>query len=339
MVGTPIANRTHSEMEGLIGFFVNTLALRATCPGDPSFVELLGRVREAALGAYAHQDLPFEKLVEELQPERNLSHSPLFQVMFVLQNAPGGTMNLRGLQIEGMRREWTSAKFDLQSCLSITQGDAAVWSTTRIFSMPRPSSGCSVTSRPCWKASSPIPSSSLSRLPLLTPARARAVGRLECTPDATTTSTGAVHQLIEEQAARTPERTALVFDGQTLTYRRTQRTRQSPRPPPAEARRQHPKPSSACMPTLPRDGRGHSSPSSKPEEPTFPSIPTIPRSASKACSRMPTCLWCSRQEALLAALPPPTALCLSLEAAESQALPLPDSDPRERSEGASIWLT
>ncbi|HEY3581717.1 MAG TPA: condensation domain-containing protein, partial [Pyrinomonadaceae bacterium] len=112
-VGTPIANRQRGEVEGLIGYFVNALALRTDLSGDPTFRDLVGRVREVALGAYLHQDVPFEKLVEELQPERALSHSPIFQVVFVLQNAPLGELALSGVNLELLPADNATAKFDL----------------------------------------------------------------------------------------------------------------------------------------------------------------------------------------------------------------------------------
>ncbi|HEY6186967.1 MAG TPA: amino acid adenylation domain-containing protein, partial [Pyrinomonadaceae bacterium] len=119
VVGSPIANRTRAEVEGLIGFFVNTLVLRTRLDGKPSFREVLGRVREAALGAYAHQDVPFEMLVEELEPERDMSRTPLFQVMFVLQNAPQEAVELSGVELNSMQVESGTAKFDMT--LSLTE--------------------------------------------------------------------------------------------------------------------------------------------------------------------------------------------------------------------------
>jgi len=117
VVGTPIAGRTHEALEGLVGMFVNTLALRNDLSGDPGFRELLGRVREGTLGAYAHQDLPFEKLVEELQPQRDPGHAPVFQVMFSLQNLPAATLHLPGLTLEPVAAEGRTTKFDLSLAL------------------------------------------------------------------------------------------------------------------------------------------------------------------------------------------------------------------------------
>jgi len=113
VVGTPIAGRNRKETEALIGFFVNTLVLRTDLSGDPTFRELLARVRETSLEAYAHQDLPFEMLVEKLQPERSLSHTPLFQVMFVLQNLIESEVDLSDVSVRALPVEGTIAKFDL----------------------------------------------------------------------------------------------------------------------------------------------------------------------------------------------------------------------------------
>ncbi|MCP4654520.1 MAG: AMP-binding protein, partial [bacterium] len=113
VVGTPIAGRNYQEIEALIGFFVNTLVLRTDLAGRPSFDELLARVRRVALDAYAHQELPFEHLVEELRPQRDLSSTPLFQVMFIFQNAPRAALEFSGLTLTPMPTEAATAKFDL----------------------------------------------------------------------------------------------------------------------------------------------------------------------------------------------------------------------------------
>src|SRR5262249_53940710 len=132
VVGTPVANRERSEIEGLIGFFVNTLALRTEIGGDPSVRELVGRVREVCLGAYKHQGLPFEKLVELLQPERDLGRQPLFQVMFALQNAPREALEMPGLSLRAMGGEARTTKFDLT--LTVTETDRGLIGTVEYSS-------------------------------------------------------------------------------------------------------------------------------------------------------------------------------------------------------------
>jgi amino acid adenylation domain-containing protein len=121
-VGSPIANRNRADLENLVGFFVNTLVLRGRLDGNPSFTDLLARTREVCLGAYAHQDIPFEKLVSELNPARSLNTTPLFQVMFLFQNILTPSLNLNGVQVEELRRETDASQFDLE-CHFWEQGE------------------------------------------------------------------------------------------------------------------------------------------------------------------------------------------------------------------------
>jgi amino acid adenylation domain-containing protein len=126
VIGTPIANRNRVEVEGLIGFFVNTLAMRAQVGGDPTFQQLLGRVREVVLGAYAHQDVPFERVVEEINPERNLSRSPVFQVMFTWQNAPVEELEMEGVRISYEAVPTDTVKYDLGMTLWEQMGNGGI---------------------------------------------------------------------------------------------------------------------------------------------------------------------------------------------------------------------
>ncbi|QFZ12020.1 non-ribosomal peptide synthetase [Anabaena sp. YBS01] len=219
LVGTPIANRDRSEIEGLIGFFVNTLVLRANLAGNPSFSELLTRVREVALGAYAHQHIPFEMLVEALQPERNLSHTPLFQVMFVLQNAPASQLELTGITANPIKVKSTTTKFDLTLIMQNTaSGLVGVWEyNTDLFdaSTIERMTGHFVTLLEGVIAN---PQQPISQLPILT-----TVEQQQLLVEWNNTQTDypadkCIHQLFEEQVERTPDAVAVVFGNQQLTY-------------------------------------------------------------------------------------------------------------------------
>ena len=219
LVGSPIANRNSVETEALIGFFLNTLVLRTDLSGDPTFRELLGRVREVALGAYAHQDLPFEKLVEELQPERSLSHTPLFQVLFVLRNTPRPAMKLEGLTLSLLESDIGAAKFDL-NLFMVEEAEGLKGSleyNTDLFD-------ASTIKRMLGHFQVLLegivadPEQRLSALPLLTePERHQLL--VEWNDTATDyPRQQCIHDLFESQVERTPDWIAVVFEDQQLTY-------------------------------------------------------------------------------------------------------------------------
>ena len=222
MVGTPIANRTRVETEGLVGLFANTLIMRADLSGNPSFREALRRMRTTALDAYAHQDLPFERLVEELHPERDQRHNPLFQVMFAYQNLPdhGPAEPLPGLTASPMQVTKQTAKFDLTLYLSESgQGLSATWQyNTDLFDEPR-IARMTGHFRTLLEAIVAAPESALSDLPLLTDAERH---ELLTTWNQTAMPHGddrCFHHLFEEQAQSTPDAPAVRCGEEQLTYR------------------------------------------------------------------------------------------------------------------------
>lgn len=219
VVGSPIVGRNRSEFEGLIGVFVNTLVLRTDLSGNPTFHTVLRRVRQMVLGAYAHQDLPFEKLVEELQPERNLNHLPLFQVMFVLQNAPTEALESGGLSVSPVSVDSEAAEFDLLLCMSdLGQGiEASLQYNTDLFeasTIERMLGHCQALLKGIVDDSE-VP---IGRLPLLTGAEQHQIV-IEWNDTKTTyPSNKTIPQLFEEQVERTANATAVVFEEQKLTY-------------------------------------------------------------------------------------------------------------------------
>ncbi len=220
VAGTPIANRNRLETEGLVGFFVNTLVLRVDLSGDPDLPDLLRRVRDASLDAYAFQDVPFEKLVEELRPERDLSHTPLFQVLFALHNALPMELELPGLTLSRLEPEGKTAKLDLAfhvqprrdgslSCLARFNRD--LFDGTTMDRLLR-------HFRNLLRAAASFPDARISGLPMLEESE-----RWQMLAEWNDTESGglddaALHELFEAQARRDPAAAALDFDGELMTY-------------------------------------------------------------------------------------------------------------------------
>ena len=219
-VGVPVAGRSRSELENLIGFFVNTLVLRTDLSADPTFRDLLGRVREVSLGAYDHQELPFEKLVEELRPARLLNRNPLFQVMFQLLNFSETGMALQDLDISQLPSSSQRVRFDLEMHVwqrEKTLSGAVVYSTDLFdHATIERMTGHFVTLLEGIVAD---PDQRLSEFPLLTSSERHQL-LVEWNDTAVDyPSDKCVHQLFEEQVERTPDAVAVVFEDQELTYR------------------------------------------------------------------------------------------------------------------------
>lgn len=219
LIGSPIANRNRREIEGLIGFFVNTLVLRADLAGNPTFRELLRRVAQATLAAYDHQDLPFEKLVEVLQPERDMGHSALFQVLFVLQNAQVAPLELPGLGLTPLDVHSGTSKFDLtlemieseQGLSALLEYNTDLFDAATIARLLR-------QFQTLLEAIVRQPQLKLSELPLLTNEM-----RQQLLVEFNNTTVpfpppSCIHQLFEAQVERTPAALAIVFEQARLTY-------------------------------------------------------------------------------------------------------------------------
>lgn len=219
VIGTPVANRNRREIEPLIGFFVNTLALRVDLAGDPPFAELLGRVRATALEAYDHQDMPFGKLVEILKPDRSMSHPPIFQVMVALQNVPIQPLELPALTVTPVDLDTASAKFDL--CLSVEESESGLRGileySTDIFAR-QTIERLAESLRVLLASAAGNPSGLLSRLPIMTGrerARMAAIGL--GAPDARPADEP-VHRMFEQQADRTPDAPTLLCDATAVSF-------------------------------------------------------------------------------------------------------------------------
>ena len=219
-VGTPVANRNREEVKRLIGFFVNTLVLRTDMSGNPTFDELLTRVKKVALGAYTHQDLPFDQLVEAVQPERDTSRTPLFQVMFNVQDY-SQLPEMPGLALSLVKIETETAQFDLSLSIEITQQEVAAsfYYNTDLFD------AATITRmlrhfQNLLLGIAAHPQARLSDLPLLSAEDRQELLQLSRNQSPIPNSSEqCIHQLFEAQVERTPNAIAVVFQNQHLTYK------------------------------------------------------------------------------------------------------------------------
>ena len=221
VVGSPIANRNRAKIEGLIGCFVNTLVLRTDLSGNPTFRALLRRVREVTLGAYAHQDLPFEKLVEELQPERNLSYTPLFQVMFVMQdNVSMSALELSGLTWSSLASNKDTTDFDLTLYVTEVGGElvGTLEYSTDLFEA---ATIARMTEHLQMLLSGIVanPEQGLFELPLLTATEQHQVLVAWNGTQTNYLQERCIHELFEAQVEHSPDAIAVVFEDEYLSYR------------------------------------------------------------------------------------------------------------------------
>ncbi|HVG46054.1 MAG TPA: condensation domain-containing protein, partial [Longimicrobium sp.] len=223
-VGMAVANRTHEEVENLIGFFVNTLVLRTGLSGGVDFRELLRRVREVCLGAYAHQDLPFERLVEELAPERDMGRNPLAQVFCVLQNYPARGAELPGLTVRAVEAEARTTKFDLTLFAAETEGglQAAFEYSADLFEAGTVRRMLSHF-RTLLEAVVADPALPLSHLPLMEESERRQLLTGWGRGPAAYPDRSCVHHLFAEQVMRAPHAPALSYERRTLSYQELDR--------------------------------------------------------------------------------------------------------------------
>ncbi len=220
VVGTPISNRDHAEIQGLIGVFKNTLVMRTDTSGDPTFRDLLQRVRQTVLDAYTHQDLPFEKLVRELQPEHDLSRNPLFQVMFTLQNMPLQSPQLPGLTPSRTDIQNGERRFDLELRVEETEGSlrCAFFYSTELFDAATIERMAGHYQR-ILEGIVVNPEQRLSELPLLTEAEQHRILNQWNDTGKDYPRDKCIHDLFEAQVEKTPDHTAVMFMDRKLTYR------------------------------------------------------------------------------------------------------------------------